>query len=122
MTETVVKDELEREIERGHFSRAASLAVMQGLPETEIEDLRAKALWQMAAVYRNGPGTKSLAQGYGISKDELRDLLERLAREKAHAGDTKPLEPCYDLSARTHLSFEEWLEQLIKRWEKLAAS
>jgi hypothetical protein len=86
------------------------------LAETEIEDLRAKALWQMAAVYRNSPGTKSLAQGYGISKDELRDLLERLAKEKSLAGDTKPLEPCYDLSARAHLSFEEWLEQLMKRW------
>ena len=122
MTEVVVKDELEREIERGHFSRAASLAVMQGLPETEIEDLRAKALWQMAAVYRNGPGTKSLAQGYGTSKDELRDLLERLAREKAHAGDTKPLEPCYDLSTGTHLSFEEWMGHFLKRWEKLPAS
>jgi len=122
MTETVVNDELEREIELGHFSRAVSLAVLQGLPETEIDDLRAKALWQMAAIYRNGPGTKSLAQGYGISKDELRDLLERVAREKAHLGDTKPLEPCYDLSERTHLSFQEWLEQLIKRWEKLESS
>jgi hypothetical protein len=116
MTETVPKNQLEREIERGHFSRAASFAVVQGLPETEIEDLRAKALWQMAAVYRNGPGTKSLAQGYGISKDEVRDLLGRLATEKARTGDTKPLEPCYDLSARTHLSFEEWLQQLMKRW------
>jgi hypothetical protein len=116
MTEAVPKDQLEREIERGRFSEAASLPVVQGLPETEIEDLRAKALWQMAAVYRNGPGTESLAQGYGISKDELRDLLERLAKEKARAGDTKPLEPCYDLSARAHLSFEEWLEQLMKRW------
>ena len=116
MTETVTKEELEREIQQGNFSRAASLAVLRGLSEIEIEDLRAKALWQMAAVYRNGPGTKSLAQGFGISKDEIRDLLERLAREKARAGDTKSLEPCYDLSARSHLSFEEWLEHLMKRW------
>ena len=116
MTDTVPKEELEREIERGHFSRAASLAVAKGLPETEIGDLRAKALWQMAAIYRNAPGTKSLAQGYGISKDELRELLERLAKEKSHAGDTKPLEPCYDLSARAHLSFEEWLQKFIKSW------
>ena len=116
MTDTVPKEELEREIERGYFSRAASLAVAQGLAETEIEDLRAKALWQMAAVYRNAPGTKSLAQGYGVSKDEVRDLLGRLAKEKARAGDTKPLEPCYDLSARAHLSFEEWLHKFIKIW------
>jgi hypothetical protein len=116
MTETVPKEELEREIQRGHFSRAASLAVVQGLAETEKKDLQTKALWQMAAVYRNSPGTKWLAQEYGISKDEVRDLLERLAREKARAGDTKPLEPCYDLGARSHLSFEEWLQQLIKRW------
>jgi hypothetical protein len=116
MTETVPKEELEREIERGHFSRAASLALAQGLPETEVKDLQAKALWQMAAVYRNSPGTRSLAEEYGISKDELRDLLERLAKEKSHAGDTKPLEPCYDLSARAHLSFEEWLQKFIKSW------
>jgi len=116
MAETITKEELEREIQQGNFARAASLAVMQGLPEKEIEDLRAKALWQMAAEYRNAPGTKALAQGYGISKDELRDLLERLASENAHAGHIKPLEPCYDLNARSHLSFEEWLQQLIKRW------
>jgi len=122
MTEVVVKDELEREIERGHFSRAVSLAVMQGLPETEIEDLRTKALWQMAAVYRNSPGTKLLAQEYGYSKGELRDLLERLAEQAASAGDAKSLEPCYDLSTGTHLSFEEWMGHFLKRWDKLPIS
>ena len=71
MTETLEKDEPETGIQQGHLSGTASLAVAQGMPVGEIEDLRAKALWEMAAVYRNAPGTKWLAQGYGISKEEL---------------------------------------------------
>jgi hypothetical protein len=122
MNEKATKDEVRTENGHGHFSRAAFLAASVGLPEPELEDLRVKALWQMAAVYRNGPGTKLLAQEYGYSKGELRDLLEQLANEKRNAGDTKPLEPCYDLNTGNHLSFEEWMYHFLKRWDKLPVS
>ncbi len=122
MNEKTAKDELRTEIEHGHFSKAALLAASLDLPEQELQDLRVKALWQMAAVYRNALGTKSLAQQYGLSKQEVRDLLEQHAVEKTNAGDTKPLEPCYDLNTGSHLSFEEWMYHFLKRWDKLPVS
>ena len=122
MNEKTAKDELRTEIERRNFSRAAFLAASLDLAEQELQDLRVKALWQIAAVYRNVPGTKALAQQYGLSKQEVRDLLERHAEEKTNAGDTKPLEPCYDLNTGNHLSFEEWIYHFLKRWDKLPVS
>jgi hypothetical protein len=116
------KDELGTAIERGHFSKAASLAASLALPEGEIQDLRVKSLWKMAAVYRNSPGTKLLAQQYGLSKQQVLELLQKCDEEEKSAGNTKPLEPCYDLSSGAHLSFEEWMEQFVKRWEKLPVS
>jgi hypothetical protein len=115
-------DELKTEIEHGHFFKAALLAASLGLPEQELQELQVKALWQMAALYRNAPGTRSLAQQYGLSKQQVRDLLERYVEEKRNAGDTKPLEPCYDLNTGTYLSFEEWMYHFLKRWDKLSVS
>lgn len=122
MNEKAAKDELKTEIEHGHFSRAALLAASFGLPEQELRDLQVKALWQMAALYRNALGTKSLAQQYGLSKQEVRDLLGRHVEEKRNAGDTKSLEPCYDLNTGNYLSFEEWMYHFLKRWDKLPVS
>ena len=122
MNEKATKDELRTEIERRNFSRAAFLAASLDLPEQELQDLRVKALWQMAAVNRNAPGTKSLAQQYGLPKQEVRDLLTRHAEEKTNAGDTKALEPCYDLNTGDHLSFEEWMHYFLKSWDNLPVS
>ncbi len=122
MNEKAGKDELRTEIERGNFERAALLAVSLGLPEEEIQKLRLKALWQMSAVYRNAPGTKRLAQRYGVSKEELREFLEKHAEEQGSQGNSKPLGPCYDMSTRKYLSFEEWMDHFLKSWEKLTVS
>ena len=122
MNQTADKDELRAEVERGHFSRAAFLATSLGLPEDEIKDLQLKALWQMSAVYRNAPGTKRLAKNYGISKNEVSRFLQKHAMEKRNQGDEKPLEPCYDHSTARYLSFEEWLDQLTKNWDKISVS
>lgn len=122
MDEKAGKDELRSEIERGNFERAALLAASLDVPEEEIEDLRLKALWQISAVYRNAPGTKRLAQHYGISKEALRVFLVKRAAEQSKQGNRRPLEPCYDLSTGRHLSFEEWMDRLLKKWEKLTVS
>jgi hypothetical protein len=116
------KDELRAEVERGHFSRAAFLASSLGLPEDEIKDLQLKALWQMSAVYRNAPGTKKLAGRYGLSKKNVGELLEKYAGERKNQGDNRPLEPCYDHSTARYLSFEEWMDQLSKNWDKISVT
>jgi hypothetical protein len=122
VNEKADKDELRVEIEREQFVRAATLAASCGISEEEIQDLRLKALWQMSAVYRNAPGTKSLAQQYGLSKQELRELLEKYAEEKRNEGNSKPLGPCYDISTGVYLSFEEWMEHFLKNWDRLSVS
>jgi hypothetical protein len=122
MNEKAGKEELRAEIERGNFQRAALLATSLGVREEEIEELRVKALWQNSAVYRNALGTKRLAEDYGVSKQELREFLEKSAEEKRRQGNSKPLGPCYDLSTGRYLSFEEWMDHLLKNWDKLTVS
>lgn len=122
MNEKASKDELGAEIERKQFVRAATLAASCGISEEEIRALRLKALWQMSAEYRNAHGTKSLAQQYGLSKQEVREFLEKHAEEKRNEGNSKPLEPCYDIGTGEYLSFEEWMERLLRNWNKLSVS
>jgi hypothetical protein len=113
-------EELQEEIERGNFVRAAQVAESMGLPREELRDIRAKALWQITAVNRNAPGTKKLAQEYGFSKQELRELLEGYAEKRRHKGDLKPLEPCYDTGTGAYLSFEEWMDFFFKKYDKVS--
>ena len=113
MNEKAGKDELRTEIEHGNFERAAILAVSLDVPEEEIHKLRLKALWQMSAVYRNASGTERLAQHYGVSKEELRQFLEKHAEEQSSQGNRRPLEPCYDLGTGKYLSFEEWVDHFF---------
>jgi hypothetical protein len=120
VNENTEKALLSTEIKRGHFARAAFVALSLGLPEGEVLDLRLKALWQISAVYRNAPGTKKLSQEYGFSKKELKKQLEKLAEDKRNEGDERPLEPCYDHNTGKHLSFEEWMDHLLRNWDKLA--
>jgi hypothetical protein len=115
-------DELQDEIERGHFVRAAILAASVGLPEEEIQNLRYKALWQVSAAYRNAKATKRLAQDYVISKKELGEFLEKQAEETRRQGNSKALESCYDLSTGRYLSFEEWKDHFLRNWDKLTVS
>jgi hypothetical protein len=122
MNEKPGKDELRAEVQGGNFQRAAFLATSLDVPEEEIQELRLKAVWQMSAVYRNAPGTKRLAQDYGLGKEELREFLVKRAEEQRKEGNSKPLEPCYDLSTGRYLSFEEWMDNFLKKWEKLTVS
>jgi len=111
-------EDLKFEEDRGHYARAALVATSLGLPEEEIQDLRLKALWQMSAIYRNATGTKTLAQQYGFSKEELLEFLKQQTVEKRHDGDDKSLEPCYDHATGKYLTFEEWIDQFFKSWDK----
>jgi len=120
--ETTLKEDLKAEIEGKRFVRAAALAKLSALPLSEVKDLQEKALWQMAAVFRNAGGARVLCEQYGFSKKEAEDLLRRWAEEQQSKGDTKTLEPTYDHATGKYLAFEEWLNQFLKHWDKLAAS
>jgi hypothetical protein len=122
MNDKAGKEELKAEIERGHFARAALLAASLGVGEEALRDLRLKALWQMSAVNRNGPGTKRLAQEYGFSKKELGEKLRQYAGKMRDEGVIKPLEPCYDNKIDKYLTFEEWLDRFLKNWDKVSES
>jgi hypothetical protein len=111
--------DLQEEIERGRFVKAAQMAQSMGLPKEESQEIIARALWEMAAVNRNAPGTKRLAQEYEISRNELKELLEGYAEIRKQTGDYKTFEPCYDISMGAYLSFEEWMDSLMKRYDKV---
>lgn len=107
-------DALENEIKRGHFVRAALMAAQMDLAEEETRNLRHKALWQMSAVYRNARGTESLAQQFGCSREELKNILKEYADTVKNERNTKPLEPCYDYSTGKYFSFEEWMGHYLR--------
>lgn len=120
--ETTLQDELKKAIEAKHYVRAAAIAESSAAPLAEVKELRKKALWQMAAVFRNAEGARVLCEQYGYSKKEAEDLLRRWAEEDKGKGDKKALEPAYDHATGKYLGFEEWLNQFLKRWDKLATS
>jgi hypothetical protein len=121
MNEKVSGEELRAQVDRGDFVRAAHMAESLGADKEELQQIRLSALWQMSALYRNAPGTKRLAEQYGLSKNEVRQVLEAHAEEQKKAGNERPLRPRYDLSTGRYLSFEEWLDHFTKSWDKLSS-
>ena len=122
MNDKLNRKEVRAEIERAHFVRAALLAASLGFDEQELKELRLKALWQMSAVNRNGPGTRRLAQEYGFSKKELEQSLRQCSEKMKDEGDIKPLEPCYDNNTSKYLTYEEWLDRFLSHWDKFPKS
>jgi len=112
------QEELKAEIEKAHFARAARIAESLGLEARQLQDLQRKALWQLAAQYRNAAGTKKLALQYGVSKKDLEKLLRDCADEKQES-EERSLEPCYDHHTSSYLAFMEWVVHLLKRWDKI---
>ena len=92
------------------------------LDKEGAQDTRARGLWEMAAVNRNAPGTKMLAQEYGLSKNELKNLLEQYAETRRSEGDLKPLEPCFDISTGSYLTFEQWMDSFLKKYDKVSVT
>ena len=110
---------LKTEIERKNFTRAAQLAASLNLNNDELENLRYQALCRMAAHYRNAHGVKILAQEYGYSKQEVKQILGRYANQMREKGDIKPLGICYDSSSGKYLTFDDWIIHCIEKWHKL---
>ena len=122
MAEISNQNEIQSVIEGKRFVRAASLAKSSALPLSEVKELRKKALWQMAAVFRNAGGARVLCEEYGYSKEKAEQILRKLAEEQKSQGDIKTTEPTYDHGTGRYLAFEEWLDQFLKHWDKLPTS
>ena len=122
MEERSSEDQLKLEMERNHYARAARLAAsMNLLPAEGVRDLRLKALWQISAVSRNAAGTSILGHEYGWTKEEVAEYLRTMAKREKENGAYKALEPCYDQLTGKYLSFDEWLEHLLKHWGNIEA-
>jgi transcriptional regulator with AAA-type ATPase domain len=111
-----ITGELQTELQRRNFVRAAAIAASLGLSANELRDIQFEALWQMA-VNRNAPGTKRLARQYGISRQTLKQILDERAKQLREDGHDKALAACYDAATGKYLSFEEWMNHLIERWD-----
>jgi hypothetical protein len=116
------RDELRSAVEGRHYVRAVDLALSAGRPQEEVRDLQSDALWQMAAVFRNSAGTKILAEQYGMAKKDLEAFLRKRCEEEKNKGNKKTLEPTFDHDTNQYLTFDEWLDHLVKKWGKLVAS
>jgi len=110
------------EQERGHFVRAAILALSLQLPDEMMRELQSNALWQMAAEWRNPAGTKSLAVQLGISREDLEKQLLKMMETRSGRGHAKSIEPAYDYRTGKYLSFEEWVADLMKNWNRIPDS
>jgi hypothetical protein len=117
--EAGANEEVKREIARGNYARAITLAEAEGLSEREIRDLKEKALWQAAALDRNAGGTKALAEEYGLSPDEVKGILAHEAQTKRSRGEDRELMPRYDYRTNDYLTFEEWLAKVLAGWPTL---
>ena len=116
MSDKEPDDALNGEIERNNFVRAANLASSLGVEENRLKELHSRALWQMAAMNRNPIGTKILADRYGYSKDEIKQILEQCMDSE---DNSKALKSRYDPSTSRYLSFNEWMDLLVKDWNRL---
>ena len=110
---------LETEIERNNFTRAAHLARSLKLTENELKRIQRRALVQMAVAYRNPHGTKALAQQFGYSKQEVKQILTERVKQNKINENIKHFKTCYDYATGKHLTFEEWINHYIEKWHKL---
>ena len=111
--------EVETEIERKNFIRALFLAKKANLSEDKIKEIAHKAIWQAAGIGRNPYAVKQLAQELGYSKEDVKEILLEQAKREEESGNKKILGFCYDYRSGKYLNFHNWLERLLKEWDKI---
>ena len=115
-----LKDEaLKTELERRNFTRAAHLGSSLKLAGSELKCIQQQALDQMAAIYRNAKGAKALAQKFGYSKKEVKQIIEKYTDQMIKEGYTKLLKARYGYARGKYLTSEQWLNQFIEKWRNL---
>ena len=114
-----LKKEYESEIKKNNFVRALYLAKELNISDKEIKELFYKALWEVAGKARNPYATKRLAEDFGYSKEEVKEILTELSKKEEESGNKKIIAPCYDYRSGKYLPFDKWLEQFLKEWNKI---
>jgi hypothetical protein len=107
--EQTITDELQAEVARQNFVRAAEIAAARNVSAAELRNLQIEALWQMT-LNRNAPGMNRLALSYGISMQEIRQLFQDRCRHLSESNQTRNLGPCYDGITGRYLTLEAWLD------------
>jgi hypothetical protein len=107
--ERTITDELQAEVTRKNFVRAAEIAAARKVSSADLRNLRIEALWQMA-LDRNAPGMKRLALSYGISMQEIRQLFQERCRHLGESNQIKDRGPCYDATTGRYLTLEAWVD------------
>jgi len=89
------------------YVRAIKLAQESNQPREKIVELQRKAVIQYVFEYRNYEGLMVLIREYGISKQELREIVEE-HRQKYPAAPN----PTYDFHSGKSLTQDEWIEAM----------
>ena len=114
-----MEQEYESEIKRGNFVKALYLSKDLSTSEVDVNYIAERALWEVSGIGRNFYATKRLAQELGYTKEELKNILVSIMKKEEKSGNKKMLGPCYDYNTGRYLSFEKWLEYLLKEWNKI---
>ncbi len=114
-----MREEYEAEIKRKNFVRALYLAKELKFSDKEIKEIAQKALWQVGGEGRNFYATKELAEELGYTKEQLKEILVKMMEKEEKSGNKKILGACYDYSSGKYLSFDKWLERLLREWNKI---
>ena len=114
-----MKEEIEVEIKRRNFIRALYLAKRLNLSEDEIREIAHKAIWQAGGIGRNPYIVRQIAQEFGYSKEEVKEILLEQAKKEEESENKKILGSCYDYRTGKYLEFKDWLQRLLKEWNKI---
>lgn len=117
MNDELHDNDLQFEIGRQNFVRAAQKAALLGLSVDKIRELQLEAIWRMAAINRNAPGVKHLAQEYGFKKEYLKKYLDDRANREINNGNIKALSTCFDITTGKYFDFKEWLDFYTGKWK-----
>jgi hypothetical protein len=66
----------------------------------------------MAGEYRNAIALRNLAQEWGFSRAELKDLLMKAVADYEDGAERRR-SVCYDTTTGKYLTFRQWVEQFL---------
>lgn len=103
-----VESEINFEMGRRNFVRAAMLAEQNRYPAEKVRYLQEQALKQYALEYRNAQGLKKLIQWYRLSKSEATGIIsEGLSEWKGYGGLQ------WDINQMRHITLSEFTDDFL---------
>ena len=105
----ILEEEIEFEIGRRNFVRAAMLVKQHHCQQEKLRSLQELALKQYACEYRNAQGLQELIREYGFSKsDVIRIVEEGLSEWKGYTGLQ------YDINTMSHITLQEFIGNFVE--------